>query len=755
MPDYGHPLQLGSFLTPAARNPQDVVDLAVVSEQVGLDLVTLQDHPYQAQFLDTWTLLSYIGARTERVHLAPNVANVPLRPPAVLARSAASLDLLTGGRVELGLGSGAFWDAIEAMGAPRLTPGQGVDALSEAIDVVRGIWAVGERGPLRAGGTYHHVDGAKRGPAPAHEIGLWLGAYKPRMLRLTGRKADGWLPSWSYLQPGDLRRGNATIDEAATEAGRDPREIRRLLNIYGRFGQLRQSDPFQGTPEQWAEKLTELALEDGISTFILGTDDAVSLAIFAQEVAPRVREEVEAARATSGTETGRVRPARALALREPRIDYDAVPASLADQAVEPGDVGYAAVRSTYIRGGRPGLVLRCTSVDDVVAALAYARTQPVPLSVRSGGHGISGRSTNDGGIVIDVSALNQIEVVDEERRRIRVGPGATWGHVNEEIGPRGWSITSGDYGDVGVGGLVTAGGVGLLGRATGLTLDHLVAAEVVLADGRVVRTDAETEPDLFWALRGAGGNFGILVSAELDVSPVGDVVYAIMVYDAQDAAGLLERWGAVVEAAPRELTSFLSLQPARRGQGPIAQAMTVFASDDVDAAVAALTPLLGVAPVLQQQAQVVPYAAVVAPHDSPHEAEGEGFFRDSFVDHLDGPTARAVAGVVGSGTVGMVQVRAVGGAVADVPSDATAYVNREPAFCVGTVGFGLDRAALDDVWDELMLPHQNGLYLSLDSDRRPQRVADAFGPALPRLRELKRRYDPENVFDQNHAIDPA
>src|SRR5918999_685447 len=259
MPDYGHDLAFGTFLTPQNRRPDDVVALARLTEQAGLDLATFQDHPYQPAFLDTWTLLSWVAARTETLRVAPNVLNLPLRRPAVLARAAASLDLLSGGRVELGLGAGAFWDGIETMGGRRLTPGQSVDALSEAIDVIRGIWDVSERGGVRVDGGHYRVRGAKRGPDPANDISIWLGAYKPRMLRLTGRKADGWVPSLSYMQPGDLERSNRTIDEAAAAAGRDPREVRRLLNI----------PALEGPAGEWVERLLPLVLEHGFSTFIV------------------------------------------------------------------------------------------------------------------------------------------------------------------------------------------------------------------------------------------------------------------------------------------------------------------------------------------------------------------------------------------------------------------------------------------------------------------------------------------------------
>src|SRR6478735_9561666 len=419
--DYGHSLQLGTFITPTNAAPDVPVGLARLSEELGYDLVTFQDHPYQPRFLDTWTLMTWVAAQTQRIHISANVLNLPMRPPAVMARAAASLDLLSGGRFEMALGAGGFWDAMEAMGARRLTAGESVDALSEAIDVIRGIWDPAERAPLRVDGDYYRRSGAKRGPAPAHDIPIWLGAYKPRMLRLIGEKADGWLPSYGYLKPGQLAAGMTTIDEAAAEAGRDPREIRRLLNITGRFSRTRGGF-LDGSAEQWVEELLSLALDDGVGTFILGTDDPEILRGFAEEVAPALREALASERASVGVVDGSVRSSAIRARRRSGIDYDHLPTSLT--AIEPGDAGYAAVRSTYIRGGSPGLVIQARSTAEVVDALAFARQQPVPLAIRSGGHGISGRSTNDGGIVIDLSRLNSIEVLDESTRRVRIGAGA-------------------------------------------------------------------------------------------------------------------------------------------------------------------------------------------------------------------------------------------------------------------------------------------------------------------------------------------
>jgi alkanesulfonate monooxygenase SsuD/methylene tetrahydromethanopterin reductase-like flavin-dependent oxidoreductase (luciferase family) len=301
MPDYGHELAFGTFINPHSQRPHEVVALAQLTENVGLDLATFQDHPYQPALLDTWTLLAWVAAQTETVRVAGNVTNLPLRPPAVLARAAASLDLLSGGRFELGLGAGAFWDAIEAMGARKLSPGEAVDALSEAIDVIRAIWNVSAPGGVRVDGGHYRVWGAKRGPEAAHDISIWLGAYKPRMLRLTGAKADGWLPTLGYLQDGDLARGNRTIDEAAAEAGRDPREIQRLLNIQGDFGTTDRGS-LQGPPEQWVEELLPFVIEHGVSTFLVAADDARTIEIWGGEVAPALRERAHTERAAAGTQ---------------------------------------------------------------------------------------------------------------------------------------------------------------------------------------------------------------------------------------------------------------------------------------------------------------------------------------------------------------------------------------------------------------------------------------------------------------------
>jgi FAD/FMN-containing dehydrogenase len=496
-------------------------------------------------------------------------------------------------------------------------------------------------------------------------------------------------------------------------------------------------------------------LQDGMSTLIVMADDPDLMQTFAEQVMPPLREAVEKDRASRGHTAGPVRSAAALARRRDGIDYDGLPASLAEVAVEPGDFGYSGLRSTYMRGGAPGLVLRVTSVAQVIDALAFARDQEgVPMSVRSGGHGVSGRSTNDGGIIIDVAALNAIEILDEATRRVRIGPGARWMDVAAALAPHGWAISSGDYGGVGVGGLATAGGIGWLAREHGLTIDHLRSAQIVLADGTLTAASPQQNPDLFWAIRGAGANFGIVTSFEFEADEVGDIGFAQLAFDASDTAGFFERWGAAVEAAPREVSSEVIFGPPRGGQPPIAQVMVAVDAADADTVLDRLQPLAQIAPLLGSDARITSYAAVMAnASPDPHQGQGDPAARSGLIRHITPEFAAAIEKLMASGVVYFFQIRSVGGAVADVPADATAFGTRDANFAV--VAFGADRAALDEAWEEIY-PHFRGLYLSFETDTRAERLGDAFpGATLERLRILKRRYDPRNVFRDNFNIAPS
>jgi alkanesulfonate monooxygenase SsuD/methylene tetrahydromethanopterin reductase-like flavin-dependent oxidoreductase (luciferase family) len=295
MTDYGREVEFGTSVAPLADPPDFAKRVSVASDSAGLDLVGIQDHPYQRRFLDTWTLISTLVPVTGRIRYFPDVACLPLRLPAMLAKAAASLDVLSGGRVEMGLGSGFFWEAIEAMGGPRRSPGEAVRSVEEAIQVMRLVWS--EERSVRFDGEMYTLKGLKPGPHPAHEIGIWVGAGGPRMLDLIGRLADGWVPSMGWATPDRLPEMHGRIDEGAARAGREPDEIRRVYNISGIIGEEVEG-PLSGPASRWIEELSRFALELGMDTFIYwpAEDHVRQVELFASEVVPAVRETVAAER---------------------------------------------------------------------------------------------------------------------------------------------------------------------------------------------------------------------------------------------------------------------------------------------------------------------------------------------------------------------------------------------------------------------------------------------------------------------------
>ncbi|BAJ74742.1 FAD/FMN-containing dehydrogenase [Microbacterium testaceum StLB037] len=728
MPDYLHPLRFGTFVTPIASAPQRPVDLALLSEEVGLDLVTFQDHPYQPAFQDTWTLMSWVAAKTSRIHVSGNVLNLPLRQPAVLARAMASLDRLSDGRAELGLGTGGYFEAMATMGAPLLTPAEAVSGLDEALDIIRGIWDASDPSPLRLDGVHHRVSDAARGPAPAHDIPIWVGAYKPRMQRIIGRKGDGWLPSLPWMKPGDIERGNQIIDDSARRVGRDPRAVTRLMNV---------------TAEYDAVDLAELAVGHGISVFILGSDDPREIRRFAAETAPRIRDRVtEARRATRPAPVARA------------FRADAIPDALASRTLLPGDPGYIRYTAGYFRGARPGLVIRPQSPAEVQDAVRFAaRHRDVPLGLFSGGHGMSGRSLNNGGIVIALDALNGIDI--GEGNRVRVGPGARWGEVAAALSPHGLAITAGDYGGVGVGGLATTAGIGWFARKRGLAIDHLRAVDIVTADGELVHASASENPDLFWAVRGAGANFGVVVSFAFDAHPVSPQVgFAMLAFAPDDLTTFLEGWGKAIEDADRSVTGTLMIGPVAPGTSPVVQALIVVDEHDPDTVAVRLQPFARLAPIANQSVHMVPYAALLelpAGGELQH-GHGEPRGHSGLIRHLDHEVAGKITELMASRSSFILSIRSAGGAVGDVAADAAAYGWRDANFLLAMVGGG--SGEVEQRWADLV-PALEGMYLSFETDIGPEVIARAFPPAhLARLRHLKAVWDPSGLFRDNFFIAP-
>jgi alkanesulfonate monooxygenase SsuD/methylene tetrahydromethanopterin reductase-like flavin-dependent oxidoreductase (luciferase family) len=299
MEDYGRKLEFGASVEPLADPPDWAARIAKAADHAGLDLVGIQDHPYQRRFFDTWTLISTLVPVTERVRFFPDVANLPLRPPAMLAKAAASLDMLSGGRVEMGLGAGAFWDDVEAMDGPRRSPGEAVRSVEEAIEVMRLVWS--EERSVRFDGDFYSLGAMRSGPHPVHQIGIWVGAYGSRMLDLIGRLADGWVPSLGYSPPEKLPEMQQRIDAGAAEAGREPGEIRRAYNVSGMIGP--EGDGLlDGPVSKWVEELTRFVLELGMDIFIYwpAEDHVRQIELFANEVGPAVRETVAKERAPKG-----------------------------------------------------------------------------------------------------------------------------------------------------------------------------------------------------------------------------------------------------------------------------------------------------------------------------------------------------------------------------------------------------------------------------------------------------------------------
>ncbi|MFI9566144.1 LLM class flavin-dependent oxidoreductase [Streptomyces rishiriensis] len=282
------PVLFGANVEPNALPVGRSSEQALLIDRLGLDLLTVQDHPYQAAFDDTCTLLTFLAARTRHVTLVPTVGSLPLRPPAVLAKAVATLDRLTGSRVQLGLGAGAFWEAIAGMGGSRRTPQEAVDALEEAINVIRAMWS-GERS-VRTHGAHFRSPAftpARRRP-PVWDCG-W--ARTDPHAGAEGAKADGWLPSHAYLGLDALPTAVRRIDDAALPAGRDPDTIRRIYNITGAI-QPGSAGPFQGPAAQWAEHLVTLVRDIGMNGFVIWPerDHAQQIRAFTAEVVPAVRE---------------------------------------------------------------------------------------------------------------------------------------------------------------------------------------------------------------------------------------------------------------------------------------------------------------------------------------------------------------------------------------------------------------------------------------------------------------------------------
>jgi FAD/FMN-containing dehydrogenase len=452
----------------------------------------------------------------------------------------------------------------------------------------------------------------------------------------------------------------------------------------------------------------------------------------------------------------------------PTIELPRLRAAVDGRVVTPEDAGYDQARTLFYGGfdQRPAAIVRPADAAQVARVVDLARDGGLELAVRAGGHSTAGHSLSDGGIVLDLSELTGIEV-DPEARTAWAQAGLTTGAYTAAVQAHGLVTGFGDTASVGIGGLTLGGGVGYLVRKHGLTIDSLLAAEVVTADGRILEIDDERHPDLFWAIRGGGGNFGVATRFQFRLHPLDGIVGGMLLLPA--TAQVIADFMAAAEAAPEELSGIANVMPAppmpfvpadRHGQLVI-MAMLCWAGD-AEAGQRALAPFRTLAEPIADLLQPMPYAGMFPPEEG--EFHPTAVAHTMFMDAVDLPMADTIVERLeaSDAPVRVVQLRALGGAMARVPADATAFAHRDSrimanvaAFYDGPADRDRRQAWVDGVAAAL---HQSddGAYVNFLGDEGPDRVREAYpGSTWDRLVQVKRRYDPGNLFRRNQNIPPA
>ena len=446
-------------------------------------------------------------------------------------------------------------------------------------------------------------------------------------------------------------------------------------------------------------------------------------------------------------------------------------ARLRGDLILPGNQEYEDARviwnGTYDH--HPAMIVQCVDAEDVRLAVKFAYEQGMPLSVRSGGHSIAGYSTNDGGLVIDLSHMKAI-TVDPEKRTARLEPGLTWNEVAQTLQPYGLALSSGDTGTVGVGGLLLGGGIGWMVRKYGLTIDHVHAIELVTADGEFLRASADSNAELFWGLRGGGGNFGVVTAFEVDVYPAGIVLGGAVFYEMAEAEAILREYTRYTSSAPDELTTMAMLMaappapfipPAQQGK-PV---VTIFVcyTGDLAQGEQVIAPLRKLGTVVADVIAPIPYPVMFA---FTEEASKRGFgqyVRSLFAQSLSDEAIQTIVTAAGRAISPetMVQIRILGGAMGRVPVDATAFAHRDKAVMISVFstewqpGNREHFVRAEQLW-QAIAPYTEGVYSNFLMDEGERRVHQAYPPeTYERLVALKNRYDPTNLFHLNQNIVPT
>ncbi len=439
-----------------------------------------------------------------------------------------------------------------------------------------------------------------------------------------------------------------------------------------------------------------------------------------------------------------------------------------DKCILPDDPRYGAARTLFMGGidKRPAAIVRAANADDVAAVVACARDHGIELAIRSGGHSGAGHGSSDGGVVLDLRDMNAIDI-DAPARTAWAGTGATAGAFTRAAGAHGLAVGFGDTGSVGIGGITVGGGVGYLVRKHGLTIDSVVAAEVVTADGRLVSTDATSEPDLFWAIRGGGGNFGVVTRVKFRLHDLSAFTGGMLALPA--TADTIARFIAAAHAAPEAMSTIANVMPAppmpflrpeHHGQ-LIVMGLMGFAGPDEEAA-AAFRPFREIAEPLADMVRPMPYAEMFPPEDPNYRPTAVA--KTMFMDSVGLEEARLIVDHLGRSQAAMrvAQLRMLGGAAARVANDATAYAHRNSAIMVNVAAFYTtpEDRIVQDRWvagfSGALHQDDGGAYVNFLGEEPVERVRAAYpGETWERLRRIKRRYDPDNLFRLNQNIPPA
>ncbi|HEX6461571.1 MAG TPA: FAD-binding oxidoreductase [Thermoleophilaceae bacterium] len=443
-------------------------------------------------------------------------------------------------------------------------------------------------------------------------------------------------------------------------------------------------------------------------------------------------------------------------------------ADLHGELILPGDPGYDAARRVFFAGFDrwPAAIVRAADASDVSRAVTLARETGAELAVRSGGHSRAGHGTSDGGIVLDLSAMNAV-AVDPQRRTAWAQTGMKAGHYTKATGEHGLATGLGDTASVGVGGITLGGGIGYLVRRHGLTIDDLLAAEVVTADGAILEVDEHTHPDLFWALRGGGGNFGVATRLQLRLHEIDQVVGGMLLLPA--TSELITELVAAADAAPEELSIIANVMnappmpfiPEEQHGKPVVMALMVYAGD-AESGEKAIAPIRALATPLVDLVRPMPYPQMYEGPEGPAPARLTG--TNVLVHALAPGGAEAILEHLERAPVPMAaaQLRVLGGAMARVPEDATAFGHRGAKMMINiaVMSQSPDEDPEHEAWASSLAAALGGgpsaAYVGFLGDDGEQGVRRAYPAAtLERLAEVKRRYDPGNLFRLNHNVSPG